>query len=690
LIFANIAVAPLYPLFTYILEEGSPLNVGDQVEISFHYRKRIGYVISISESLPENSPLSAKNLKVIPANLKANQFAKAFNESDLKFYQWIASYYQEPLSLILETAIPSIKIGKTSKKILSPEILDPPDTFLLNDEQQLAASEIAKQLSDPKFSVTLLHGITGSGKTAVYLEAAKAALNLGCHVLVLVPEIALTPQLVNRFLSNLGGTVLREEVGILHSGVRPLTKWHSWEKILSGEIRLVLGVRSAVFAPLPKLKLIIVDEEHDGSFKQQDGLRYNARDLSIVRGHLNNAPVLLGSATPSLETYLHTKTENWRYLSLKKRVGNVKPPKYEIVDLNKIPLNEMASPNISPALFARMEETLKAGAQVFLLINRRGHSTWLQCSACGFVLSCPHCSVPMVLHKRKNTLQCHHCEYSSTIIKSCAEAEDNLPMATGVCLSSVGTYGIFNRRGGGTEKIIDEVGSLFPKAKLVQFDRDVIRSEKDIKKTLDEIRNGIANIVVGTQMLAKGHDMPNVQLVGVVDCDVGLHIPDFRASERAFQLLTQAGGRAGRRKIQGRVILQTRSPNHPAIQCTFREDFENLAEYELKLREAHRYPPFTKMVRVIASHKDPLIPKIFLSNVKLALQELVGDKNQEIFLLGPATATIERLKDLWRWHLVIRANRRSTLTKALKIINGVPKTPSTIKVIVDIDPQDML
>jgi len=593
---------------------------------------------------------------------------------------------------------------------------DPADPYAiapdLTPEQQAAVKRIGEMLDSKLFSPVLLQGVTGSGKTEVYLRAIQKVLDEGGSALVVVPEIALTPQLFDRFESRLSVPPV-----LLHSQVGPGARWRAWENMLSGKAQVVIGARSAVFAPLQNLRLVIVDEEHESSYKQSEGLRYHARDVAMMRAKFSDATIVLGSATPSFETLINAKRGRYELLQLTERVSSRPMPIIEIVDLSKIKRRDMPSENLSPQLFEGIRETLDRGGQVIILYNRRGFSTFLQCQTCGEVLTCPHCSVTMTYHRARNRVLCHYCNASSPPPKYCPRCRD--PHSTRVeeiVTEKEGTeeseaMGLLVARGAGTEKVVEEIAEHFPAARIVRLDRDTTTRKDSYRRILGSMRNGEADILVGTQMIAKGHDLPGVTLVGIIDADVGLHAPDFRSSERIYQLITQAAGRAGRGTEPGHVIVQTREPNHPTIVATVTGRFSAFARYELDFRKKLRYPPWGRLMRVIVSSPDQQDAFQGAAAAKAALTEFIravgsesaaDDEDSEgetspvtdqATILGPAPASLERLRGRYRWHMLIKSPSSriiSHIAGRLAAWRDSQKQFADLRVAIDVDPYDML
>ncbi len=584
---------------------------------------------------------------------------------------------------------------------------------VLTPQQSGCVNRIAEMLDSGRFSPVLLQGVTGSGKTEVYLRAIQKVLDEGGSALVIVPEIALTPQLFDRFESRLSVPPV-----LLHSQVGPGARWRAWENMLAGRAQVVIGARSAVFAPLQKLRLVIVDEEHESSYKQSESLRYHARDVAMMRAKFENATIILGSATPSFETLINAKRGRYELLQLTERVSSRPMPMIDIVDMSKIKRRDMPSENLSPELFEAIRDTLERRGQVIILYNRRGFSTFLQCQTCSEVLTCPHCSVTMTYHRARNRVLCHYCNASSPPPKYCPRCRD--PHSTKVeediiegAEGEAEAMGLLVARGAGTEKVVDELAEHFPGARIVRLDRDTTTRKDSYRKILGSMRAGDADILVGTQMIAKGHDLPGVTLVGIIDADVGLHTPDFRSSERIYQLITQAAGRAGRGTEPGQVIVQTREPNHPTIVATVTGRFSAFARYELDFRKKLNYPPWGRLLRVIVSSPDQQDAFHGATAAKAALSEIIRaiateastdeDDNQleepvsipsdHASILGPAPAALERLRGRYRWHMLVKSPSSriiSHLAGRLAVWRDTQKQFEDLRVAIDVDPYDML
>jgi primosomal protein N' (replication factor Y) (superfamily II helicase) len=513
------------------------------------------------------------------------------------------------------------------------------------------------------FSVHLLYGVTGSGKTEVYLRVIAAAIQAGGQALVLVPEIALTPQLVERFRRRFSAGV-----AVVHSGLADSERRDAWRAAHSGQARIIIGTRSAVFTSLPKLALIVVDEEHDASYKQHEGFRYSARDLAVMRARGAGVPIILGSATPSLETLENAASGRYSKHLLPQRPGAARPPRMSLIDLRRHAVDQGLS---TPALQA-IEQHLKADGQVIVFLNRRGYAPTLFCNSCGWVAPCEHCDARMTLHRRAQQLRCHHCGAHSTVPAICGSC--------GQALLAVGQ---------GTERVEETLMRLFPDAPLARLDRDTAAARGSIQSVLDRVQSGEARILVGTQMLTKGHHFPEVTLVVILDADQGLFASDFRATERLAQTITQVAGRAGREARAGEVLIQTQFPEHPLLNRLIAEGYESFAASALEERREAGWPPFSRLALLRAEAKDRAGLDAFLSAALTVSRQLM---EPAVKVLGPATATIARRADHFRAHLLIETNARATLQRFLSRwlaqVESLPGPPG-LRWSIDVDPLEV-
>ena len=528
------------------------------------------------------------------------------------------------------------------------------------------------QSSPPRPSgVFLLHGVTGSGKTEVYLQAIAHALEQGKGAIVLVPEISLTPQTVERFKARFTSGPLQTLVAVLHSHLSAGERHDEWHKIRQGRARIVIGARSAIFAPVEPLGLIVVDEEHEHSYKQEEAPRYHARDVAIVRGQMENATVLLGSATPSMESFYNCKQGKYALLELLERADDKKMPVVRIVDMRQTVRTGKGIPIFSPQLKEAIGQRLDRQEQVILFLNRRGYSTSLQCPLCGFVAECPNCSVSLTYHRHEQKLCCHICNHTEPVPPVCPNQK---------CRNPAIRYA-----GVGTQKVEETLTKLFPHARLKRMDSDALKRKEDYRRILGDFRTGKIDILVGTQMIAKGLHFPNVTLVGIIYADLALHQPDFRAGERTFQLLTQVAGRAGRGDVEGEVFIQAFTPFHPAIQYARRHDFVGFYEQELEFREQLKYPPVSRVALLTLKGRNEEKVKFAAAHLKRELDKAVGDI-KDLIIAGPAPAPLLRAETYYRHQIMLRARRMSALSRRLAELTQSLVLPEDVTLSVDIDP----
>jgi len=537
----------------------------------------------------------------------------------------------------------------------------------LNSYQDAAFQEIRRAIEAKRFQTFLLHGVTGSGKTEVYLNSIDAALKLGRGALLLVPEIALTPAVAGQFHARFG-----DLVAILHSAFNDSERAEQWRRLRKGAARVGVGTRSAVFAPVPELGLIIVDEEHDHSYKQEETPRYHGRDIAIVRGKSENACVVLGSATPSLESRYNAERGKSTLLSMPYRISDRPLPQVEIIDMRAEFLETRENALFSRRLIEAVNSKVEAREQTMLLMNRRGYSSSVACRACGQRIQCSNCAVALTFHRRDNRLLCHYCNYAERVPQRCPECH------------SEHIYFL----GSGSEKVESELHRHFPKARIARLDRDTVGGKHQYEQVLGGFREGNYDILVGTQMIAKGHDIPNVTLVGVVSADIGLGMPDFRAAERTFQLLTQVAGRAGRGSLAGTVLIQTINPDHYAIRFAAAQDYGLFFEKELQFRKLMRYPPFSAMANLMirAEKKEDAL------RLSGELAQLLSPAQEGMKVIGPAEAPVPRLKNEYRYQTLVKSSSRPLLNRMLKMVRAAAverKWPATALVI-DVDPLSLL
>ncbi|OAS83384.1 MULTISPECIES: primosomal protein N' [Metabacillus] len=533
--------------------------------------------------------------------------------------------------------------------------------LILNNEQQQAITPLIKTINENVHDVFLMYGVTGSGKTEVYLQSIEEVLNNGKEAIVLVPEISLTPQMVHRFKGRFGS-----KVAVLHSGLSTGEKYDEWRKIQRKEVQLVVGARSAIFAPFENLGMIIIDEEHESSYKQEENPRYHARDVAIYRAKLHKCPVVLGSATPTLESFARSKKNVYKLLTLKERVNKRSMPQVDIIDMRE----ELRSGNrsmFSTSLIEKLTERLEKGEQSVLFLNRRGYSSFVMCRDCGFVIQCPHCDISLTYHRHGQQLKCHYCGHEEQMPNVCPECQSE----------HIRFFGT------GTQKVEEELVKVLPHSRIIRMDVDTTGRKGAHEKLLTRFGNKEADILLGTQMIAKGLDFPDVTLVGVLTADTMLHLPDFRASEKTFQLLTQVSGRAGRHELPGEVIIQTYTPEHYSIQLASQYDYDSFYNHEMQLRKNHAYPPYYYLALLTVSH--PEITKVVSVTEKI-VQFLRRNVENETKILGPVASPIPRIKDRYRYQCMVKYKREKNLHETLrKIIEHFQQEMSSNDLIIAID-----
>jgi primosomal protein N' (replication factor Y) len=561
-----------------------------------------------------------------------------------------------------------VKIEKrvVERDPFAEDVILPSTALTLTPDQARALATVRDSLQAEEPAVIMLHGVTGSGKTEVYLQAIADCLEQGREAIVLVPEISLTPQTTERFRGRFGDTV-----SVLHSGLGDGERFDEWTKIHEGRVKIVVGARSALFAPFRRLGLIVVDEEHESTYKQEEAPRYHARDVAVVRGKFEKATVVLGSATPSLESYANCRKNKYRLAELPIRVDNQLMPHLEVVDMRVEAGMRGGARIFSQRLEHLIRDRLETGAQTMLFLNRRGYAARMLCTQCGFVAMCEDCSVTYTYHRHEHRLMCHLCGKLMTAPAACPQCGD-----PGIRYSGLGT-----------EKVEAMARKLFPQAGIARMDSDTMTAKDSYKKTLNAFRSGRINILIGTQMIAKGLHFPNVTLVGIIFADMSLHLPDFRASERTFQLLTQVSGRAGRGELPGRVVVQSYTPFHPALQYAVEGNFHAFAEEELEARQALGFPPATHMVLVHFRGEDEAkttaAAEAFAEQLKPRLE-------RQVMLSGPMPAPIARVRGKYRYLIMLRGGSILRLTGILRSMVMSTGKKQEVDVFVDVDPQSLL
>lgn len=538
---------------------------------------------------------------------------------------------------------------------------------ILLPEQQNAYDVISKSVDARKPDTYLIEGVTGSGKTEIYLQLMDRALKHGKSALLLVPEISLTPQMVERVVSR-----FQTGVAVLHSGLSITEKYDEWQRIIKGEAKIVVGARSSIFAPIENIGIIIIDEEHETTYKQSDNPRYHARDVAIWRSKYHNAPLILGSATPSLESRARAQVGNYRLIHLETRVNQKPMPPVEIIDMTQVTLRATAN-ELSPELIEKIQDRLDKNEQIVLLQNRRGYASYLLCRECGFIMQCPRCDISLTYHKFDNQMKCHYCDYYEPLPSNCPSCQS----------AHIRTHGI------GTQKVAETLEEIFPEARVTRMDNDTTRRKGQHQKLLAEFSSGRSNILLGTQMIAKGLDFENVTLVGVINADTALNLPDFRASERTFQLLTQVSGRTGRGRLAGEVVIQTYNPEHYVIQFAQTHDYENFFRFEMKRRHLTNYPPyyFTTLVTVSSKHQGKASQMAY--DLKAKLYNPVLEKKEQLYIIGPNRNNIAKINNYYYFNLLIKYKDKTTIQKQLDdILNDTQhKAAQGVYVNIDHEPQ---
>ncbi len=513
----------------------------------------------------------------------------------------------------------------------------------LTEEQRKAIIPILNSIEDNRHETFLLYGVTGSGKTEVYLQSIQRVLEDGKEAIVLVPEISLTPQMVKRFKGRFG-----DQVAVMHSGLSAGEKYDEWRKIQRKEVKVVVGARSAIFAPFENLGIIIIDEEHETSYKQEENPRYHARDVAIKRAENHNCPVVLGSATPSLESFARAQKGVYHLLTLENRMNNQALPAVDIIDMRE-ELREGNRSMFSRKLLEKIKDRLGKKEQIVLFLNKRGHSSFVMCRDCGYVINCPHCDISLTYHRYNQQMKCHYCGYEASVPNACPECESE----------HIRYFGT------GTQKVEEELAKILPEAKVIRMDVDTTSRKGAHEKLLDQFQEGHADILLGTQMIAKGLDFPNITLVGVLSADTMLHLPDFRSSEKTFQLLTQVSGRAGRHELEGEVIIQTYTPEHYSIELAGEQDYDKFYDREMMVRKIHRYPPFFYISLVTVSHEELMKA---VSVTEKITQYIQSKLSAESIVLGPVASPIPRINNRYRYQCLIKYKREPELGQTLKKI----------------------
>ena len=696
---ANVAIpAPVHNAFTYRVPEEVTIQPGSRAIVPFRNRRMVGLCLEVADSPPQGMEL--KNLKSIEEVL---DHKAALSPSLLRLLKWMADYYVTPIGEVCRAALPARMSRTDAPKTVRPHtpVEIKPITemeFDLNEDQQRILASMIDAGRRKVFTPFLIHGITGSGKTEIYLRLFAWLAEQGRQGLLLVPEIALTPQLTGRAAARFG-----ERVAVYHSGLTDAQRHRQWLKMRDGEVDVVIGTRSALFAPLEKLGAIVVDEEHDGSYKQDESFTYNARDAAVMRAQIEGILAILGSATPSIESLVNARGGKYAYHHLPSRTGGASLPPVKIIDMRRAgrkDLNQKTQKTrveelcaLSPELYHALEERLERGEQSLLFIGRRGFASSVHCEGCGEVFACPNCDISLSAHLPKGkrpsedalgpalpggVLICHYCDYRIPVPSSCPACHCHL-------LTPLGQ---------GTERLEAEIQDLFPQARVARLDSDMVTSPAKRQGIFDRMQDGKIDILVGTQMVTKGHDFPSVTLVGVVNADTLLHLPDFRSAERTFQLITQVAGRAGRKSLPGQVLIQTYQPSHYSLLAARDHDTDSFARQEIEHRRQLSYPPFVRLANIRLSSNSE---KGVADAARQAATILAKTREREglagqIAVLGPAPSPLHRLRGRYRWQLLIKAPTPRVLSKFLALIRlPLQETmPRRVRLSIDVDPINML
>lgn len=648
---------PLDKEFYYRVPNGlaDQIGIGKRVWVPFGPRRVVGYIVDILDKV------DIDNVRPVESVIDREPL---ISEDLLSLTKWISAYYVCSWGEAIDAAIPGVfKKGKTSvrpKRPFKEKGHKKTYDLLPTEEQGEALRAIKASLDKSEFQAFLLHGITASGKTEVYLQAISHALKNNRSSILLVPEISLTPQTVERFMSRFGNSV-----AVMHSALVGSRRFHEYQKIRSGEARIVVGARSAIFAPVRDLGLVIIDEEHETSYKQENVPRYHARETALRRAELTKSVVILGSATPSLESYYNAVKSSYKLIELTKRIRDMKLPKVNIIDMRNELYQRHYNTVFSRPLREGIERVMAKGQQAILFLNRRGYSTFVNCRNCGTVLRCKRCDSVLVYHYSKKHLRCHYCNWHTEPPQICPK-----------CRSSYVRY-----FGTGTERVESELHRYFPEGRMERMDTDTTKKRGSHDRILDRFKKHNINILVGTQMIAKGLDFPKVTLVGVISADTTLNLPDFRASERTFNLLTQVAGRAGRGDEGGRVLIQTYMPEHYAIKAASNHDYKTFYGKEILTRKELDLPPFVNLLRLtLKSRKEERVRKASNDLCKII------KKRMKVKILGPAPAIIPKVKNQYRWNMILKTTTIEAAALKIKDILREFKKHAGVTLSVDVDP----
>ena len=647
-------------LYTYI-SEFNDIKVGDKVTVPFAKSNRIidGYVASVSDEMPE-SKYGFKKIRTIDPDFSLSEEAI---ETSLWMHQRYICRYIEAVRCFLPTHTQAKRKTKDPFEGIEEQKTE---AIALNEEQAKAYSSICESIDKKEHKIYLLNGVTGSGKTEVYLQAMEECLKQGREGIVLVPEISLTPQTVSRFVNRFG----KEQIAILHSKLTPQQRYVEYKKIQDKKVKLAIGVRSAIFAPFENIGLIIIDEEHETSYKSDKSPKYDAIEVATKRAIAHKASLVLGSATPAVQDYYRSKKKIFKELVIKNRYNQVPLPNVTVVDMRQ----EIKAGNrslFSGRLTKEMRECFDEGKQAILFLNRRGYSSFVSCRECGFTMKCPDCGIAMTYHKGAGAMVCHYCGHKQLMPKICPECKSKL----------------IGRFGAGTEQVEEKAKELFPDKTIERLDLDTVAKKGSAESILKRFAKGKTDILIGTQLVAKGLDFANVGLVGIISADVTLNIPDFRSAERSFQLVTQAAGRSGRGDEQGKVVIQTYSPEHPAIVCAAKQNYIDFYKQEIKLRELAMYPPFADICQIVTSHENE---RLAAKAAEKCADILRRNLDEQYLILGACKAPLNKAGNQYRYQIIVKspAGQRKAVSS---LINNIKKNwKEEALLTVDINPYSLL
>ena len=678
--FAKVAVPlPINKLFTYEIPDEllHEVEIGKRCLVPFGKQNLTGYIVGFEEKCFEDEyPSGLKKITSV------SDLIPVFDKEILELAEWISSYYICSIGEALSASLPIPAISKLVKTngdgFIFQKYLFPTnswnknepvpicfeDNFILTGEQKNSLQTILSSVKNKKFETILIHGVTGSGKTEIYIRSIKEVIKQAKTAIVLVPEISLTPQIVERFRTRFGN-----KISLWHSRLSKKERVLESLRILKGESRIVIGARSAIFAPLKNIGLIIIDEEHENTYKQEDTPRYHVRNVAMKRAQMNSAVLLLGTATPSIETYFKAVTGEYKLCTLSKRVDNRLMPELKIVDMKEE--KEKKSHILSEELKSAIKDRLLKNEQIILFLNRRGFSTYILCKECGYSMNCPNCSVSLTYHSKDRLMRCHYCGYKEVPPLFCPNCK--------------GTYVKF--LGKGTQKVESEINGLYPSARILRMDTDITRKKNSFVDIFNAFQKKEADVLIGTQMVVKGFDFPSVTLVGIISADTSLNFPDFRSAERTFQLVTQAAGRSGRGDKKGLVIIQTYNADHYSIQASLTQNYLNFYSNEITKRKEVEFPPFSNLVNIVVKGKDE-------KKVVEKIQEIDGilksKKSGDIEIFGPSPAPLSKLESKYRWHIVLKGKDINKISELLKSCTAKFNVSGNVHIAVDVDPVNMM